>query len=338
MPFSTHDGVFAVTTARDERLVLPYLYRQVINYGYVAAGYANGVAWRNVNQITHSNDTFTNLGDLLQAAANYTSGASGRNNAFVWGTNGTGTQGVGAFTTTSNFNMRNNTTYTATTSMNTAQTVGDSSTIQKQDLWGTYQLSYQNGNQGAAVWQKFNLVTEVAASTGSSNFQQGGTGAGAHFSENWGYFWADAADTATTDRVKFTFATEQESVPATSPGNHGQQKGTNAKTGYGYGGNEGTYNGGNNFRKWSYATEVSVGTYGKPITNAGEENYDMGQTHNYLGGMYNGAQNNLSWRWNYATDSGTTSGIGSPSGTATGTGSTAGAIPGRSSGTGHWRD
>jgi hypothetical protein len=30
----------------------------------------------------------------------------------------------------------------------------------------------------------------------------------------------------------------------------------------------------------------------------------MGQNHQYMLGMYNGAQNNISWRFNYATESG----------------------------------
>jgi len=87
-------------------------------------------------------------------------------------------------------------------------------------------------------------------------------------------------------------------------GAHGQQKAISSKLNYVYAGNEGSYNGGYNLRRFSIATETNVGNVSKPIGNCGEEDFDMGQNWQYMLGNYNGEQNNRSWRFNYATDSG----------------------------------
>jgi hypothetical protein len=333
-------------SVRSRRIIpLTFLTRQIITTGYVAAGYKDNVAWRNVNKNNHATDVCTNLGDLLQEAANYTSGAHNRDNAFLWGTNGTGTGGVGVFTSTSCFNMRNDTTLTKTSQMNTAQTVGDSATVQQYDNNGTGIYSWQNGNQAATNYQKFNLTTQQAAGTVATSLTQGGTGAGAHFSELFGYFWGD--DAASGNKRKFVYATETESTPAANIGHHGQQKGITTKVGKGYAGNEGSYGEGNNFRITNYATETVSGTVAKPIANHGEENFVCGQDWGYALGIYENpgaGQTNGSYRVNYTTNVGTVLGAsGQPGGTASGTGATgtccpSGLIGGRSSGHCYWRD
>lgn len=340
--FSSQRSVNGVFSARKKSGgLLPYLTRQVITTGYVAAGYKDGVAWRNVNVLNQSTDTTTNLGDLLQEAGNYTKGAQTKNTAYVFSTNGSGTGGVGAFTSTSCFNMRNNTTMTKNNSMNSGTTIGDASTIQSTGPTGEYLFAYVNGNLTGAFNQKFNMTTEAYVGTISSGLSQGGTGAGAHWGENHGYWWDDS-----NTGKKFIFATETESTPGSSPGFHGQQKGLCAKTGFGYAGNEGTYGAGRYFRKWNYTTEVTVSTPQKMVWYCGEENYVAGQTSGYLLGHYSDTaggtasaqgQTNDSGKINYATDVGVR-GAFDPSGTSSGTGSNGAAIGGRSSGVGFWRD
>ena len=158
--------------------------------------------------------------------------------------------------------------------------------------------------------------------------------------EKFGYWWISTNPT-TTGKLKFTYATETQSVPAITPGQHSNQKGISSKRGVGYAGNEGTYLGGNFLRKTSFVTETVISTtsIAKPVQNSGEENFDMGQDRQYMLGMYNGAQLNTAWRFNYATDSGAQLGAsGQPTGTQSGTGSTAGAaIPGRSSAVMSWK-
>ncbi len=51
-------------------------------------------------------------------------------------------------------------------------------------------------------------------------------------------------------------------------------------------------------------TNSTSGTIGKPVGNSGEENFSMGQDHQYMTGMFNGLQNNISWRFNYGSESG----------------------------------
>lgn len=341
MPFfSIRPG--ALFNIRSRRGV-PYLYRQIITTGYTAGGYKDGVAWRNVNSQSHATETTTNLGDLLQEAGNYNGGAHNKNNAFMFGTNGTGTQGVGAFTSTSCFNMRNNTNLTKTPAMNTTYTVGQPGVVSQTDEDGDYRYAWQNGGQGAAYIQKFNLQVEIHQSVIASSMSQAGTGAAAHWGENYGYWWGDAATTDTTYRRKWVYSTETESVPGGLVGWHGQQKGQSTKTGVGYAGNEGSYNGGNIYKKWNYTTEAIVSTHTRPIQDQGEENYIMGQTKSYMLGAYGApgpVQHNRSQWWTLATDSGGEFGAsGQPTGTQSGTGSTAGAaIAGRSSGVGYWRD
>ena len=91
----------------------------------------------------------------------------------------------------------------------------------------------------------------------------------------------------------------------------GQQKGINSKLGKGYFGNEGTYNGGYNLRRINFATDTNLGNVAKPVGNSGEENFDMGQGWQYMMGMYDGAQNNRGWKFNYSTESGSELGSGS---------------------------
>ena len=338
--FSSQRSVSGVFSARKKSGgILPYLTRQVITTGYVAGGYKDGVAWRNVNKLNQSNDTTSNLGDLMQEAGNYTKGAQTKDKAYIFGTNGTGTQGVGEYTSTSTFSMRTDT--TAAKAMNSSTAIGDGSTIQATDTQGNYTFAYFNGNNTGGFARKYNMATESDVGTVGSSLYQGGTGAGAHWEENHGYWWDD-----TNSSRKLVFSTETETTPGASPGFHGQQKGLVAKTGFGYGGNEGTYGSGRYFRKWNYTTEITQSTPQKPVWFCGEENYVAGQTAGYLLGHYSDTaggnasaqgQTNDSGKFTYATDSGFR-GAFDPTGTSSGAGSNGAAIGGRSSGVPFWRD
>jgi len=91
--------------------------------------------------------------------------------------------------------------------------------------------------------------------------------------------------------------------------------------GKGYCGNEGTYNGGYNLRRWNVFTETNIGNVAKPHPNCGEENFTMGQDHQYMLGTYDGLQSNNSWKFSYTTDSGTVNPTGLPPGVNGGTSS-----------------
>ena len=134
--------------------------------------------------------------------------------------------------------------------------------------------------------------------------------------------------TRDNDGTLFDFTTETYGTwSGTYPSNHHQQKSMNSKLNYCWAGNEGGYASGANFRRTNWTTRSTASTYAKPV-NGGEENFTMGQDHAYQLGCFNGAQNNLSFRWNYYTESGFQGGTSmEPKGKA-----------GSSSGLGAWRD
>jgi len=245
--------------------------------------------------------------------------------------------------------MRNDTSMTKNNNMNSGATIGDASSIMSTDVQGNYLYCYANGNIGNSTIQKFNLTTETFTTGLSTTLRQDGTGASAHYQDTSGYWVADAGDSNTAARKKFVFATETETTPSTSMASDGQQKGMNAKTGFGYAGNEGGYGSGRYFRKWSYATEVTVSTIQKGVWYCGEENFAMAQNAGYMLGAYTEAtggnasvsgQHNDAAKFDYSTDIGTKLGASAmPTGTQSGTGSSAGSpIAGRSSGVPFWRD
>ena len=300
---------------------IPYLYRQIITTGYIAGGYQNATPWRNVNVVDASTDTTTSLGDLLQTTHVYTSGAHNRDIAFIWSGAGWGS----STNFTGCFNMRTNSTYARTSSMDTPVGVGDAATVQEdlERAWVFNTTGDPGGNAATAsnTCFRFNLSTETASTT-FSILSTLGDGAGAHYNDTQGFIHG------TDSRIKFTYATETQ-VAGGAYGAHGQQKSIPSKIGFGWAGNEGSYNAGFNLRKWNQVTDVLQSTIAKPIGNSGEENFTQGQDHQYMLGMFDGAQNNRAWKFTYATDSGFEGGAGMQP---------KGGQGGRSSGHCFWRD
>jgi hypothetical protein len=302
------------------------MYRQVIASGYVAGGYKSGTPWRNVNKMNHATDVIGSLGDLLQGTVAYSSGFCNRDNGFMWGATGMGT---GSYTVS--FNMRSDTTKTAATAHNTTRAVSDNGTAFKE-----HDLGFVCGG-GSAVLDIFNGATETmqAASHGKSLYASGDTdGAHATISDELKSLGGCATggfrighNTTTVSAVTTGFINASAS-PGTQFNSNGQQKGINSKIGKGWVGNEGTYNLGYNYRRWQFSTETNLGIIVRPIGNVGEENFDMGQDHNYMHGMYDGLQNNRSQKWYYWTETGVELGAGSQRI----------GVPGGSSGHGFWRD
>ena len=302
----------------------PFLYRQVISTGYVAGGYKSSTPWQNVNKMNHATDLPTNLGDLLQSTGAYVSGFCNRDNGFIFG--GTG-MGTGSYTVS--FNMRNDTSLSHSTNHNTTRAVADTGTAFKE-----HDLGFICGG-GSAVIDVFNGATETmqAASHGITLYSDGDTD-NAHSTcsdENIslggcssGVFSLSHA-TTTIGSISTTTTGISNSTTFTS---NGQQKGINSKTGKGWVGNEGTYNAGYNYRRWQFSNQTMLGTVVRPIGNVGEENFDMGQDHQYMHGCYDGAQNNRSQKWYYWTETGVELGAASQRI----------GVPGGSSGHGFWRD
>jgi len=292
MPFfnlTSHGGGLGVIGGRSAGLK-PFLTRQIIARGYVAGGYANSSPWTEVASCAHATDVTTSHGNLLGSAGGYIGGGCSLTTGYAFGSGG-----MGNYSTASRYNM---VTKTGLSDMTQPYTFGDCESIQDNNkLTGGATALWVNGGSSGGI-SKLTISTDAYSTLGTS-LSQGGTGASSHMTELFGIWWDDVPNNR-----KFVFATETESSTGAA-GFYGQQKGISSKVGYGWAGNEGSYNGGYNLRKWNYTTESNVGTPAKPITNSGEENMTMGQDSQYMLGMYNASgQNNRSWKWTYATDSG----------------------------------
>ena len=292
-----------------------FKYRQVINYSYLAGGYKDASPWKNVHRTTNSTDQTVHLGELLDYPASYTSGACSKRILFLWSTNTDNAfKGDSTIhsTWTSGVHMVNETTYAHQSKWDLANARDDCGTLHQET-----EFAWIFG-AGVAAVEKFNLTNETMYSvyyqagvpyitTTTSITGSGPSGASGFSDENYGYGWTQQSGT------KLFFANDT-FTNSQQWGASGQQKGISSKVGKGYCGNEGTYNAGYNLRRWSAFTETNIGNVSKPHPNCGEENFTMGQDHQYMLGNYDGAQNNTSWKFSYTTDTGTVN----PSGLAPG--------------------
>jgi hypothetical protein len=267
---TTSDRSYSVT------LSVPWLYRQIITTIYMAGGYKDSTLWSNVNRFPRSTETCTNLGDGNIDNYHYKSGMCDENRGHVWNGNSTTT-----------FNMRTE------TKVNGVGAPGYGCSNTGTAFAPDRNRSFTTGD-GVSNMFRFTASTNAFATLGGG---QGGH-ACAISGENKGIFWGDA-------NRSINFSTEGQATIGIAAGAHGQQKGMSAKTGFGYGGNEGTYAGGYNFRKTNITNE-SYSTVAKMWGNCGEENMGMSQDRGYIIGQYDDSigQNNRCGRHIYATDVG----------------------------------
>ena len=256
---------------------VPWRYRQIINYNYMTGGYKNSSLWSNVNRTVVSTDTTTNLGDGNVDNYHYKSGATG--NARIYIFNGGNTA----------FNMR---TEVKQNGFSGGGGGGNNGTVHNERFH-----AYVTG-EGTGQLVKWSFSTEANVTGLGNGWNSHACGISG---EDRGIYWGNSGE---TQRV--IFATDSIANMGYSAGRHGQQKGLMAKTGYGYGGNEGDYAGGYNFRRTLIATESAAGTYTKPGGwGYGEENFGMAQNKGYMQGQHDpSGQNNRSYAFVYATESG----------------------------------
>ena len=282
-----------------------FKYRQVINFSYTAGGYKSGSPWKSVHRTTNATDQTANLGELLDYPANYTSGACSKTKLFIWSTNTDGAH-KGATTVhsthTSAIDMINETTSAHQTKWDLLNARDDAGTLFQET-----EFAWVFGGSVATV-EKFNLTNETMYTTyypGGSPYVTSSTsitstlGASGFSDENYAFGYGSESST------KLYFANDVFTTSKAQFASSGQQKAISSKVGKGYAGNEGTYNGGYNLRRWDVFTETNIGNVPKPHPNCGEENFTMGQDHQYMIGVYDGSgQTNNSWKFSYTTDTG----------------------------------
>lgn len=268
---------------------MPFIARTIITTAYTMGGYKDSVAWNNVNRTVAATDTTTNLGDnSMERTFNYQSAGVGKDNAFIFGA-------ANAAGTASNYiigyNMRSETQLTSGFTRTMANNNYNTGTVfMETDLaW--------NAGGGAAVIEEFNFSTQTMYLVNASIGWATETWAMSH--EKFGIFFTSESAN------NFEFSTRTITARAgTAPSAHHQQKAVNSKGANCYAGNEGTYNGGNWLRRTNMITNSTAGITKKPYQNCGEENFTLGQEHQYMIGCYDTLQNNTSWRFNYASEAG----------------------------------
>ena len=339
--FSSSRGVQGPIGIRPGGNYKPYALRQVITTGYVAAGYANSVAWQNVNSFDWASETTTGRGNLLTYAGGYVTGAMNRTLSWTIGSDGTGTGGMAA---SSGCNRWNHKTYTMIATQAAPYTMSDPEAIVQYDQQGTGWLAYVNGTLSTSNIIRLDMTTATWSTSIATGLDQTGSGSSSHWTETTGVWWSDSTATAAANgQRRINFATVTEDNPGISMSAYGNQKGIAGKLGYGYAGNEGSYNGGYSYRKYNHTTNSTsvTGANTKAVLNSGEENYFIGQSKAATLGTYTGAGQVLdSGKFNMLTDTREDLGTGQwYRGTQSGTGSSAGsAITGASSGCGTWSD
>ena len=264
------------TTTRSYTLNLsvPFKYKQIITQGYMLGGYQNGSLWSNVNRVVHSTDTTSNLGDGYVDNYHYKSGTQSRDYCYIW--NGGGVTG---------FNMR---TEVKRNSGGINFSGGNTGTT-----WDSNnQYSWING-EGCGQWRKWQHSSENISNNVGSGWN---SHAGGFSGENYGITWDNGGYTQ-----RITYSNDSVAGMGHSAGAHGQQKGLSSKNYEGYGGNEGNYNGGYNFRITNSENGGGIAYTGKPCGNTGEENLMMGQDWGYQIGTYDGGQNNRAGKFTYAS-------------------------------------
>ena len=292
-----------------------FKYRTVITTSYVMCGYKAGTPYNNANRMVHSTDVCTDLGNTMAYATSYSGGAPSRTKSWVFGANGAHT--------TANANVIS---LNHATDSGNAYNSANNMNVSRNDAGVAFKETEYCHITSDTTTTKFNFTTETAAA-GLTGVIANGTvdGVQALVDQNKAHLYGDATG------QQLVFATDTVGADRLEAGAwvgaNNQQKPINSKDRKGYIGNEGTYNAGYNYRVYDLNTNTLSRTVTRPLQNSGEENFDMGQEHQYCMGMYDGAQNNRGHKFFYTTDTGYELGAGS---VRTG-------IPGGSSGICGWK-
>ena len=262
-------------------------FRQVINVAYTGGGYKDGSPWRQIHRTNCATHQTTNLGIQMDHPGSYISGACSDTTFFLWSTPSDNSHFTPS-SRTSAFHMYSETGKSHNSVFNTYSDRNDSGTSFKE----TY-LSFHGGGDRSGM-EVFNLATEARQSSNGGDLRSGSTNS-AFSDKDQGYHWADSAGWKVNHQTFSVSGTTHWSA-------HGQQKGMPTKVRVGYCGNEGSYNGGYNLRRWNLTNDSNTGTFSKQRANCGEENFTMGQDWGYMIGNYDGAQNNGTWQQYYQTD------------------------------------
>lgn len=267
---------------------------RIWSHGYVGGGYRSSSPWSNVNRTVHSTDTSTNLGDTLDRSGAYMSGSFSDNKHWFHSMENTYR---GSSTYTSGFSMTSESGITHQSSWDMTVSRGSMGSFQDHEFSGGNSYLLGGGNARTDV---FNLKTEVMRTSGFPP-NQGDGGAdptwGGH-GRLKGYYKRGGT------RQNMTWATESWSSWVNGPGGDGWKKMLSTMLGHFYCGTGNNNQNGNARIDDVSGVQLATMNFGQ----MGEENFQMGMRKGYCLGNYNGAQNNNTFKVNYATDGTTTLG------------------------------
>lgn len=298
--------------------------RSTFTHGYVAGGYKSANPWRSLNKTWHSNDVTIYLGEQLQQASAYSAGTFSDYNGYVHGANG---DWQGSSTNTSSYSLATGIArtqasglaganpggafgYTGNDPQNAGIAYGTSGSVVGTGSWDTSvsrtffagnvnqtgQVGYIGGGSETLVIDKFYFPTEIMYTTTSHTGSQSANATSAYGATVgwWSFTGAMRYQTYSTD----AWTTWTPGSVTMSP--DGYNKMLSTKKGWHYCGTGA--NATTPFAKWSDSTGSTITSSLSKPTAAGEENMEMGQEWGYCLGMYNGLQNNYTWKVTYSTD------------------------------------
>lgn len=310
-----------------------WLNRSILTHGYIAAGYKGYSPWRSVNKTWHQTDTTVYCGEQIDRAAAYLDGTWSDYNAYVHGTSDTW-QGAASHTSSYNLatgimRMQNNSNFSFFGSNSAPYgyqgnnpsvdglTYGDQST-NLQSGHGGWDMSVTRTTHGCASSTPGNGATDGAGYTfggsqttvskihfpseimyNSANALPASVGTIAAVGGQTKAYVVGGSSTANMWTMPWsndTFSTWSWPSSQTSDGNN---KHLMTKLGWFYAG----VGGNTDTRIWKFSDSTNSYLLAlTKLTNAGEENQEMGQNWGYCMGNYNGQQNNWTIKTTYATD------------------------------------
>ena len=286
---ATDDAVFPASDSVSFDITgrTTWRYRTIINRGYMAGGYRSSVPWSNVNRTNHSNDTSSNLGNIMDQPGTYMDGGFSDVTGWTWGNDP-------SYPTNSNrgwaFNMTNDTRKGYNNGNLNMSTGRNDHGVSNEDTSKSVITGGGSANTDIMTHSSETMRTNVNNSGLSSDYL------GAAWSQTAGYHWNG------THR-KISFSTESWSGMFGTQGTH--SKGLTSKYGYYY---IGPPNNSRNLEKVNSSTDSSIGTIGNypnGQNTQGEHNMQTGQDAGYSIGMWQGSngQANDSWKLTYSNDS-----------------------------------
>ncbi len=272
---------------------LAYKFKHIYEQSYTCMGYQSGSPWRNVNVTIHNTDTTTNLGDRFDRSQGYCDAGWDDTGEIIYA-HGIGNAQGGSHNYTSTYNMRTDAGLGGSANMSIARAdAGVSVDMERR-------FGYIGGG-GSGDMTKMSYTTNVGVHV--SNIA--GWGGGGSSTATWDEHVALVSHNGTAGGI--AFASSSFLTWNRAHGVSGCQKALGSKVGVAMYGRDGGCSSSTAFDEYNSVTGAHNWAGSQP-RNSGEQNMSYGQDKGYCLGQYDGAQNNKSYVWYFATRTGSAGG------------------------------